>query len=206
MYGFNKLFGIPSNMSPWGMRLDNYAPTPYGEYCLVKAEPATIETHHQVIVLDENGDPLPGAWVIFGFPGGGPSINLQPSVNFWIDSPKILMGNAVRTDQSGYAQHTLGEGGEDIWIWDLNNAGELRYSSAIVRNCKWVQAQFVHTGVRLTFQRRDAAIKPEADRKAELDQRIANLEQMVQTLTAQIDRLEKNVDLITPGSLRDFGN
>jgi hypothetical protein len=173
------LNGIPGYMDPWGMRLDLPYPTVFGEYTLVHLDQADIELHHQVEVIDEDGSPLRGVLVIFGFPGGGRDLGLTPRVNFWRGAPAVLKGNAVRTNAGGYAQHTFSSGGEDIWLWDLNREGELKLSSPIVRGCSWQRTpvgRFEHTGVKLLFQRRQVGVIPKTQRLAELEQRVAVLE------------------------------
>lgn len=184
-YPHEALFGIPEAMSSWNMRLELPAQSSqdFGEYVLVGVEQAGIELHHQVEVLDESGDPLSGVWVIFGFPGGaGPELNLAPTQNFWPGSPAVLRGNAQRTPITGYAQHTFNEGGEDIWIWDLDEDGVLKLPSPIVKNCTWQRTptgSFEHTGVKLTFQRRLTGVKPRQQRLQELEDRVAALEQQL---------------------------
>lgn len=185
-YTHDALFGIPSSMHPWNMRLDlpppsTFQPNP-GQYVLVGVEQAGIETHHQVEVIDESGDPLGGVWVIFGFPAGGPDINLKPSQNFWPGAPAVLRGNAQKTPLGGYVQHTFADGGEDIWVWDLEPDGSLKLPSPIVRNCTWLGTpvgRFEHTGVKLTFQRRLTGVKPRQQRLAELEARVAVLEEQL---------------------------
>ena len=171
-YGFNAITSTPAGMNPWQIRIDNAAPSTYGQYVLVAIEPAGIELHHQVEVIDESGFPLAGVWVIFGTPGEGRDIGLPVTgEDLWPGRPYVLKGNPQRTPISGYVQHTYQSGGEDIWIWDLEN-GNLRYPSPIVRNCKWVTYPtgiFEHTGVKLTFQRRKVGEVP-------LHQRLAAIE------------------------------
>lgn len=201
-YTYEALFGIPQAMAPWNMSLELPAQSSqnFGEYVLVSVEQAGIELHHQVEVIDESGDPLGGVWVIFGFPGGGPDINLKPTQNFWPGAPAVLRGNAQRTPISGYVQHTFAEGGEDIWVWDLDSDGVLKLPSPIVKNCTWQRTptgRFEHTGVKLTFQRRLTGVKPRQQRLQELEEavlgvsstredRIAQLEQRVAALEQQL--------------------
>ncbi len=190
-YGYEALFGIPQGMRPWNMLLELPAKSSqdFGEYVLVGVEQAGIELHHQVEVIDESGDPLPGVWVIFGFPGGGPEINLTPSRNFWPGSPVVLRGNAQRTPLTGYVQHTFKSGGEDIWVWDLDEEDALKLPSPIVKNCTWVSTptgRFEHTGVKLTFQRRVKGVVPRQQRLSELEQRVADLEEQMAALKSEI--------------------
>jgi hypothetical protein len=185
-YAQEALFSIPAAMGPWNMQLElpaasKFNPNP-GEYVLVDCQQAGVELHHQVEVIDENGDPLGGVWVIFGFPGGGPGINLAPSQNYWPQAPAVLKGNAQRTPISGYVQHTFQQGGEDIWVWDLDADGVLKLPSPIVKNCTWVRTpvgHFEHTGVKLTFQRRMTGVIPREQRLRAIEQRVAAIAQQL---------------------------
>lgn len=178
-YGHLALTGIPLRMSPWGMSLEQPYASAFGEYVVTDIRPADIEQHHQVEIINEDGEPLRGVWVIFGFPGGGPDIGLTPTENHWRGAPQVLRGNAQTTNGGGYAQHTFKSGGEDIWVWDLDDEGVLRLPSPIVKNCKWVSTptgRFEHTGVKIQFQRRAAGIVPRAQRLDGLERRITLLE------------------------------
>lgn len=170
---------IPQEMKEWNMYLVEPYPSDLGKYELVECTQADIEMHHQVEVIDEDGFPLRGVWVIFGF-DTGPEINLTPSKNYWINPPRNMRGNAQRTDGAGYAEHTFGEGGENIWIWDVEPDGVLRLPSPIVENCTWVSTptgRFNHTGVKLVFQRKRKGIIPQKDKIKELEDRIFAIEQ-----------------------------
>lgn len=171
-YAYESLYQIPPAMGPWNLRLENPQPSEYGQYVLVGCEQAGIELHHEVEVIDESGFPLRNVWVIFGFPGGGPSIGLGYRRSYWQNAPAVLKGNAQKTSGGGHARHTFQSGGEDIWIWDIDAEGDLKLPSPIVRNCTWQRTpvgMFEHTGVRLTFQRRRAGVIP-------LEQRLQGLE------------------------------
>ncbi len=184
-YGHEDLRRIPDSMTPWNMQFvippsSLWDGEDTGKYALVDVDQATIELHHQVEVIDENGDPLGDVWVIFGFPGGGPDLGrLGPTENYWPGAPAVLKGNAQKTSMAGYAQHTFRSGGEDIWVWDLDDDGILKLPSPIVKNCAWTTPPTGwsnHTGVRLRFQRRRADIVPRGNILADLEQRVAALE------------------------------
>lgn len=181
-YGYEALRGIPEPMWPWALSLELPFPSEFGEYVLIEVDQADIELHHQVEVIDENGDPLRGVWVIFGFPGGGPEIALGARENYWRGAPAVLKGNAQKTNYAGYAQHTFRTGGEDIFLWDVDRAGILRLPSPIVRGCSSVRTpigQFEHTGVKLRFQRRRVGVVPRQGRIETLEQRVAALEKLL---------------------------
>lgn len=176
---------IPPQMAPWGLQLVTPEPSEFGAYHLIGVEQASIETHHQVEVIDEDGKPLRGVIVVFGF-DSGKDINMPARVNHWRDGPTVLKGNAQPTNAMGYAQHTFGEGGEDIFIWNRNDDGDILYPSAIVRNCTWQRtplARFEHTGVALSFQLKRTNFIPAADR-------LSALEAWVTTFEARIAALE----------------
>lgn len=213
LYGYQALEGIPPAMDPWSMSFEPpLGSFEQGRYVLVGVEPAWIEMHHQVEVIDEHGDPLPGVWVIFGFPGGGgPEINLKPRVNRWSHSPAVLIGNAQRTNRMGYAEHTFGSGGEDIWVWDVQG-GVLELPSPIIRGCNWVGtevgAPFIHTGVKLTFQRRRNDVEPRGPRLDRIEAsinallaakpdegRLAQIEEQLKSFTEQQKLHLENLEL-----------
>lgn len=169
---------IPPEMNPWGLQLITPEPSAHGAYHLAGVEQASIEGHHQVEVIDEDGKPMRGVVVIFGF-DSGPAINMPTRINHWRDAPTVLRGNAQRTNAMGYAQHTFGEGGEHIWIWDRNRDGDLLYPSAIVKNCNWQRTpvgRFEHTGILAQFQLRRTGVTPAADRIANLEAWVTRFE------------------------------
>lgn len=177
MKTYEPLWSIPPAMDDWHLRLSSPAPSQFGQYVLVGCQQAGIELHHEVEVVDENGFPLSGVWVIFGFPGGGPDIHLPVRRNYWQAAPAVLKGNAQKTGLSGTVRHTFQQGGEDIWMWDIDAEGDIKLPSPIVHNCTWQRTPvgaFEHTGVRLTFQR----------------QRVG-----VETLVARLDRIEKRLGI-----------
>lgn len=188
-YGYEALNGIPPEMDAFQIghvehpTLTDKNP---GQYVLVGVEPAWIELHHQVEVIDEHGDPLPGVWVIIGF-GSGKNLNtLKPRTNFWANGPGDLHGNAQRTNRMGYAQHTFGpETGETVWVWDVQN-GVLELPSVIVHSLKSINTgaggPFIHSGVKLTFQRRRNDIEPRGPRLDRIDATL-------QSLQAKVDQL-----------------
>jgi hypothetical protein len=183
LYGYNALRGIPEAMHFFKIGhvehplLTSNNP---GQYVLVGVEPADIEQHHQVYVIDEHNEPLPGVWVIFGF-GSGRNLNtLKPNNMLWTNGPGELRGNAQRTNRMGYAQHTFGpETGETVWIWDVQD-NTLELPSVIVHSLKWLDAGnaglFVHTGIKLTFQRRRTDVEPRGRRLDRIDTAIATLQ------------------------------
>lgn len=188
-YGYEALLGIPAVMDAFKIGevvhpvLTDKNP---GQYVLVGVEPAWIEQHHQIEVLDEHGDPLPGVWVIIGFDTGKNLNALKPRTNLWSGSPADLRGNAQRTNRMGYAQHTFGpETGETVWVWDVQD-GVLELPSVIVRSLKWIDTAeggpFIHSGVKLTFQRRRKDVEPRGRRLDRIDDTLTSLQATVKSL------------------------
>lgn len=173
-YDHQALLGLPVEMDPWGATLELGQPTESGQYVLVGCEPADIESHHQVLVIDEDGRPLGGVGVLFAF-STGPAVAPRPRVNYWTGAPRILNGNYQRTNLAGEARHTFGEGGETIWVWDVRSE-TLELSSDVVFDCRWIPERFNHTGLKLTFQRRRKGIVPIKRRLADIEDRLTKLE------------------------------
>lgn len=181
---YEPLTFIPPEMTPWGLQLVTPETSEFGEFVLIGIEQASIESHHQVEVVDEDGKPMRGVWVIFGW-STGPAINMPTRINHWQNGPTSLRGNAQRTNAMGYAQHTFGEGGEDIFIWDRSKDGDLLYPSPIVRNCTWQRtpvARFEHTGVALSFQLRRVNVIPAADRLSALEAWVTTLDERLKVV------------------------
>lgn len=180
---------VPANMAEWEMRYERHNLTfdnegeKVGKYAVVSIKKSPIEQQHIVRVIDENEQDMTGVRVIFGFPGGnGQAINIGGRNNLWNppDAPALLRGNAVHT-LVGIATHTVGEGGEDIWIHNVEESGSIELASDIVRNCTWRVDINRHTCVMITFQRQDRRVKINADRIKELEDRVKTLEETVVT-------------------------
>lgn len=178
IYGYKALGGIPAAMSPWnmGFHQSEYS-RKYGRYALVDVSQASLETHHEVYVIDENGSPLRNVWVVFGFSTGEKRPRVQPQEFAWSNRPDPL-GNPQLTDGMGYARHTYQQGGENIFLWPVEEGVLL--PSPMVTNCTWVGtgegADFIHTGVQLTFQRRKTGLVPQRLYQARLEGRVLALE------------------------------
>lgn len=168
-----QLLGIPERMYKWNLNLELPYPSMYGEYGVVDIQPASVEQHHEVWVIDENERPLRGIGVVFGF-STGESI-IKPRVNHWRGSPAVVRGNMQYTDYTGGVKHTFGEGGEDIWIWDMDAQSVLKLPSTIVKNCSSVQDRFIHTGVQIVFKRFTDA-ETDRERMDDFERRITLLE------------------------------
>ena len=193
IYGYEALEGIPTpEMDKWtlGFHPSEFSEK-YGRYVLVEVQPAGIEMHHQVLVLDESGVPLRGVWVVFGFDTGR-ALNDRAEKIAWVNHPQDPRGNPQKSDAMGYAQHTFGSGGEDIWVWDVQADGLLELPSWIIKNCTWVAAPVagawsLHTGVKLIFQRRREDVEPRGPRLDRLDNALKALESKIEALQSGQD-------------------
>ncbi len=165
-YGYEKLTEPPANMQPWRKRHLRFVEPenvpPAGEYVLIDCRPALDdkEFQHQVLVLDEKGRPLPGIRIVVAYSDGEP-ISL-PRHSDWEHGETDLRGKSYRTDGSGRASHPTGKtGGERIWVWDIDDDGDLKLASIKVQGCAVVNEDRYHNrGVHLTFQRRQAEHQP----------------------------------------------
>jgi hypothetical protein len=88
-----------------------------------------------------------------------------------------MTGNAVSTI-SGIAQHTVGEGGETVYIHAPDHSQDaILYSSDVVKNATWVAGILNnHTCVYFTFQLQRPGVVPVADRLDALEARLDALE------------------------------
>ncbi|MEM7345420.1 MAG: hypothetical protein AAF485_14360 [Chloroflexota bacterium] len=205
LFGYNALEGIPEEMGAWTLGWRYEEATDYGQYVVVGVEPAWIEMHHQADVLNEHGDPLPGVWVIFSMPGNTNNpINLMPRVQLW-DRYSMLTGNAQRTNRMGYAQHTYGSGGEEIFVWDIHN-DRLELPCPTITSSSWIGTEdgghFIHTGIKVTFQRRRHDVEPQGRRLDRIEATIQEAERKLevlessQTHTDGIDALAAEITAI----------
>ena len=185
------LLSIPDDMAAWHMRFSRARLTEdlegndVGKYAVVKIQRSPIEQNHIVRVIDEDEQPITGLRVIFGFPGGdGKHIMVGGKDNLWSppDAPDVLRGNDQFTI-NGIAQHTTGkEGGEDVWIHNVEPSGSIELASDIVRNCRSIAEANNHTCVMITFQRQDRRVTPKGDRLKALEDRLKTLEDRVSAL------------------------
>lgn len=190
LYGYKALRRVPQEMSRWNLRLDNARPSRFGHFVVVDIDQATIETHHQIIVIDEHGEFLSGIGVGFFFPGGDGPAAPRPAESWWDNAPIVNpTGNFQITDTAGYALHTYHSGGETLVCWHIDEEGTLRYPSAAIYNAIWLDnsqqgsqdVRFLHTGVKATFQLRRPEVQPMSrnavrQKIAELERRVAALE------------------------------
>lgn len=181
------LRGIPDHMEPWNLRLEQMEPTEHGKFAVVDIQPSPIEQNHIVRVIDEEGRDLTGICVVFGFPGGGGrQYNLKYKENWWWRAPVVINGN-VQYTLVGLAQHTVGDGGEDIWVHNIEPNGNLELSSDIVRNCTRVAGRNQHECVFITFQRQRAGATTLEDRVSKLEGQLTALTACVMDLTETVE-------------------
>lgn len=171
----DQLFEPPGSMDAFRMWIEHNNPTEHGKYAIVDIQPSPEEQNHIVLVIDENGRPMTGIRVVFGF-DSGPHHD-TPKRTKWRGQPRVTHGN-VQYALLGLAKHTAGEGGEDIWIHNIEDDGWVRYSSDIAKNCSIVPAVLNnHTAVMITFQLQRAGVVPEKDMIADMANRLGRLEE-----------------------------
>jgi len=173
------LLAPPAKMEPWQMRVTVHRPTEFGKFVLVDLYPNEVEQEHCVIVYDEDDSPIfPRVRVIFGDPGGGGDhIDIGGRARYWdetVGAPAVLRGKAVYTRVGVARLVTGGNGGQDIWVHDVDAAsGHILYSSDIVRNCMSIDTSKVggniHQGVVVVFQLQRVGRVPLERRLRELE-------------------------------------
>lgn len=185
LYGRVALRGIPQNMQQWDLELKFAPPTQYGHFVAVQVGTSTLEQHHQIMVIDEYGNYLPGIGVGFFYPGGNGPGAPRPDYNYWDNSPiSNPAGNYQITSENGYAQHTFNTGGETIVCWHIEN-GVMKYSSTSIHNAIWKPTRNnSHTGIRVIFQLRRANVDPVTNERLmdmirNLDNRLKSIEQLL---------------------------
>lgn len=152
---------IPSTKGIY--KLKDIKPTPGGGY---------MSQRIIVLVLDENGFPIPGVEVAFNYSTGKPII-LRGD---WKWSPLIgsITGDVVTTRGSGEVEHIQGSavkegeaGGVTVWIKDPE------------RNCDIVSGLGMladHTGVYMTYQRKDRGVLGFEERLEKIETLIAKMD------------------------------
>ena len=193
MTDYERLDFVPEEMHPWVNTIEQPIASEKGEFVVVRLEQSPVEQNHQVIVLDENGLPFPHAGVFFGLPGHNQSPGVpMPRHSYWKhDRPRVLGGNYQVSGHGAFCQHTVGGGGEDVWVWQIGEDGTQLYSSHIVKGMGMVSGapgRNNHTCVRVTFQLRrpGVVVEPITEKVDRLELSLGRLsekvEKLVQTL------------------------
>lgn len=124
-----------------------------------------------VLVLDENGFPLPSIPVAFSY-STAPSYNLTEK--FTWSPPLPRRADVVPTGGGGQIDHVQGSvvqagmpGGVSVYLLDPALASDVLTGGGMLAD---------HTGLHLTFQRRRAGVLPIDERLDAIEQRLSNLE------------------------------
>ena len=156
-------------------QLNKATPTAAGVFRLVgirTTEPGTYEEQRiTVLVLDENGFPIPGVKVAFSY-STAPQYVL--SQDFQWTPPPPQKAFIVPTRGSGEIDQIQGSSVKDgqpggVTVYCL----ESEHSSDYVSGCGMLVD---HTGLHLTFQLQRAGVLPLAERLAAVEARLAALE------------------------------
>lgn len=143
-----------------------------------------------VLVIDEEGDPMPSAPVAFGFSTAG---------RFWLRSEFLWAPtwgrNAliVSTRGSGEIDLVLGRqgviekggaGGVTVYVFDPEYSSDAVIGAGMLPD---------HTGLYLTFQRQPKGYKSKEDAIDELRASVEEIMQRIDAQQAQIDALEQGL-------------
>jgi hypothetical protein len=180
----DRLLRLPPEMSPWQtLKLDAEQPTQEGLYYVVYVGQATVESHHEVQVQDQDGKPLAGIQVLFGFDSG--RRYPAPALDYW-GKFGAFVGNMVETNGAGEARHTFHHGGEDIFIVDYqvdeNGIQYIARASDVLWDCSSVPnppGRFDHTGVRVVFRRYTPGQETHAVVHQDIEVRLKALEKIL---------------------------
>lgn len=176
MIDYKPLNVLPQDIQQdWRAQLHKAMPTDEGVFRLVnirRTQPGTFEEQRVIIlVVDENGFPIPNVPVAFAF---STAKDYTLSQDFLWTPPAPQKAFIVPTQGSGQIDQIQGSGVKDgeaggITVYLL----EPKYSSDVVTGAGMLAN---HTGLHLTFQLLRPGIKPLNERLAEIEARLAKLE------------------------------
>lgn len=176
MNNYEPLTVLPVDIQrDWRAQLLPAMPTPKGAFRLVairRMQPATFEEQRVVVlVVDENGFPLPGVKVAFAFSTAS-FYALTP--DFLWSPPQPQRAFIVPTQGGGQIDQVQGSpvkagepGGVTVYILEPEYASDVVTGAGMLAD---------HTGLHLTFQLRRTGILPMAARLDALEARLAALE------------------------------
>ncbi len=159
----------------WNARLQPATPTAKGVFRLVAArrtQPKSFEEQRIIVlVVDENGLPVPGARVAFSFSTAGP---YSLSDDFLWAPPPPLRAFVASTEGSGQIEQIQGSiikqgepGGVTVYLL------EPEYSSDVVTGAGMLAD---HSGLHLTFQLLREGVTPLVRRLRLMEERLAAVE------------------------------
>ncbi len=176
MFDYEPLTMLPQFIQRnWRAQLHRATPTSEGVFRLVHARPTKPQTFEEqriiVLVVDENGFPIPNVNVAFSYSTAEP---YTLSEDFSWTPPPPHRAFIVPTQGSGQIDQVQGSavkegetGGVTVYIL------EPEYSSDYVSGAGMLAD---HTGLHLTFQLRRTGVKPLLERLADIEARLAALE------------------------------
>lgn len=176
MNNYQPLTVLPVDIqTEWRAGLMKSIPTPKGAFKLVnirRTAPKSFEEQRLIVlVVDENGFPMPNVRVAFSY---STADFYAISSDFMWMPPQPQRAHIVPTAGSGQIEQIQGSpvkqgeaGGVTVYIF------EPEYSSDVVIGLGMLAD---HTGLHLTFQLRRAGVMPLVERVAGLEARVAALE------------------------------
>jgi hypothetical protein len=176
MMNYEPLNVLPMDIQQdWMATLQQAVPTDKGVFRLVnirRTRPKSFEEQRVIVlVVDENGFPMPNVRVAFSYSTADP-YTLSP--DFLWSPPPPNRAFIVPTGGSGQIDQIQGSGVKEgqpggITVYLL----EPEYSSDVVTGAGMLAD---HTGLHLTYQLRRTGVVPLLDRLANIEARLAALE------------------------------
>jgi hypothetical protein len=176
MFNYKPLDFLPPDFQTnWMAQLQKATPTAAGVFQLVnirRTEPHSFEEQRVIVlVVDENGFPLPNVKVAFSY---STAERYTVTPDFLWAPPVPHQAFVVPTQGSGQIDQIQGSGVKEgepggITVYTL----EPEYSSDVVTGLGMLAD---HTGVHLTFQLRRTGVTPLLERLANIEARLDALE------------------------------
>lgn len=159
----------------WQLRVDKATPTEDGVFRLVKIRttvPGSYEDNRIIVlVVDEDGSPLPSVPVAFGYSTAKHYI-IAP--DFQWSPPSPYRAHVVPTTGGGEIEHIQGSpvkdgepGGVSVYMLDPTYASDIVIGAGALAD---------HTGLHLTFQLRRTGVEPVLDRLDRIEKQLAELQ------------------------------
>ncbi len=170
----------------WRASLIKATPTEYGSFELAgirRTDPGSAEEQRIIVlVVDEDGQPIPGIKVAFAF-STAPQVILTENF-LWRPPINPLKAFVTRTEGNGQIDQIQGSqvkpgepGGITVFIF------ESAYASDAVAGCGMLAD---HTGLHLTFRLQRTGVEP-------LRQMVTDLREQVTALSTRVNTLEATV-------------
>jgi len=179
MEAYSPLMVLPTEFqTEWQAQLHAASPNDNGSFRLVKIRSTKPKTYEEqriiVLVLDENGFPMPGVKVAFSYSTAN---QYEVGSDFTWVPPQPFRADIWPTGGGGQIEEIQGSaiikgqpGGMTVYIV------EPQYSSDYITGAGMLAD---HTGMHMTFQLRRTGVVPLADRLNSIEARLAALEAKV---------------------------